>query len=254
MIECDVIRDLMPLYAEGLASEATRRAVETHTVCCPGCRRQLEAMCTPLEPDLTEENKNYIRAIREQNEKNIRQTLKGCAVVLLACLLVWWAYMEINFSGEMIDFTVMEESRILKEEPRLALSEEEKLIGEALLGMESIQALMETGQAQTIPFAEVEPEIRKWVPTNVEFDDIGVFKTGVYYGYRTGDTVVFLSYGDAEDDGILDSIVKTLATAEKPGGTEVKETYELHYNAETGKTEYRKYKTRHAWFGFLNLP
>ena len=89
MIECDVIRDLMPLYAEGLASEATRRVVETHTVCCPGCRRQLEAMCTPLEPDLTEENKNYIRAIREQNEKNIRQTLKGCAVVLLACLLVF---------------------------------------------------------------------------------------------------------------------------------------------------------------------
>ena len=29
MIECDVIRDLMPLYAEGLASEATRRVVET---------------------------------------------------------------------------------------------------------------------------------------------------------------------------------------------------------------------------------
>ena len=63
MIECDVIRDLMPLYAEGLASEATRRVVETHTVCCPGCRSQLEAMCAPLEPDAAEENKNYIQAI-----------------------------------------------------------------------------------------------------------------------------------------------------------------------------------------------
>ena len=254
MIECDVIRDLMPLYAEGLASEATRRVVETHTVCCPGCRRQLEAMCTPLEPDLTEENKNYIRAIREQNEKNIRQTLKGCAVVLLACLLVWWAYMEINFSGEMIDFTVMEESRILKEEPRLALSEEEKLIGEALLGMESIQALMETGEVQTISFAEVEPEIRKWTPINVEFDDIGVFKVCVYYSYRAGDTRESLSFGDSDGDGVAGMIVKTVATAKKPGGNEVDEFYELHYNAETGETEYRKYKTRHMWFSFLDMP
>lgn len=254
MIECDVIQDLMPLYAEGLASEATRRVVETHTVCCPGCRRQLEAMCTPLEPDAAEENKNYIQAIRAQNTRNIRRTLTGCVAVLLACLLVWWAYMEINFSGEMIDFTVMEESKILKEEPRLALSKEEKLIGETLLGMERIQTLMETGEVQTIPFAEVEPEIRKWTPINVEFDDILVFKTGVCYGYRTGDTIVFLTFGDAEDDGILDSIVKTMATAEKTGGNEVKETYELHYNAETGEIEYRKYKSRHMWFSFLDMP
>ena len=252
MIECDVIRDLMPLYVEGLASEATRRVVETHTVCCPGCRSQLEAMCAPLEPDAAEENKNYIQAIRAQNTRNIRRTLTGCAAVLLACLLVWWAYMEINFSGEMIDFTVMEESKILKEEPRLALSEEEILIGETLLGMERIQALMETGEVQTIPFAEVEPQIRKWIPVNVEFDDILVFKTGVYYGYRTGDTVVFLDFGDTDGDGNAERVLKTMATAKKAGGNEVDETYELHYNAETGETEYRKYESRHMWFSFLD--
>lgn len=251
MIECDVIRDLMPLYAEGLASEASRNLVETHAVCCPGCRRALEAMTAPLEPDATEENRNYIQAIREQNRRNIRRSLTGCAAVLLVCLVVWWAFMEINFSGKKIEFTVMEESRILKEEPRLALSEEETRIGETLLGMESIRVLMETGETEVVPFAEVEAAIRKWIPVNVEFDDLLVYPTGVCYSYRTGDTMVILSFGDGDEDGAADKIIKTMATAEKPGGTEVKDTYELHYDGETGETEYRKYTTRHAWFSFL---
>lgn len=35
---CDVIRDLLPLYLDGVCSEESRRAVETHLAECPDCR------------------------------------------------------------------------------------------------------------------------------------------------------------------------------------------------------------------------
>ena len=41
-LECDVIRDLLPLYAEKLASPASSALVEQHLAACPACRAQLE--------------------------------------------------------------------------------------------------------------------------------------------------------------------------------------------------------------------
>ena len=37
-LECDVIRDLLPLYAEKLASPASSALVEQHLAACPACR------------------------------------------------------------------------------------------------------------------------------------------------------------------------------------------------------------------------
>ncbi len=33
-LSCNIIRDLLPLYVEGLASEDTRKAVEEHIAAC----------------------------------------------------------------------------------------------------------------------------------------------------------------------------------------------------------------------------
>ena len=43
-LECDVIRDLLPLYAEKLASPASSALVEQHLAACPACRAELERM------------------------------------------------------------------------------------------------------------------------------------------------------------------------------------------------------------------
>ena len=43
-MECEVIRDLLPLYAEKIASPATNALVEQHLAECPDCRAQLEQM------------------------------------------------------------------------------------------------------------------------------------------------------------------------------------------------------------------
>lgn len=43
-LDCAVITDLLPLYQEGLASEASRRLVEAHLPHCPSCRAELETL------------------------------------------------------------------------------------------------------------------------------------------------------------------------------------------------------------------
>ena len=42
---CDIIRDLLPLYAEHITSEATNALVEEHLAECEACRAELEQMC-----------------------------------------------------------------------------------------------------------------------------------------------------------------------------------------------------------------
>ena len=46
-LPCEVIRDLLPLYADAAVSPASCRLVEEHLAGCPGCRRELEQLRRP---------------------------------------------------------------------------------------------------------------------------------------------------------------------------------------------------------------
>lgn len=48
-ISCDVIRDILPLYAENMASQATRDLVDSHLCDCESCCAELNALCHPEE-------------------------------------------------------------------------------------------------------------------------------------------------------------------------------------------------------------
>ncbi len=50
-LECDVIRDLLPLYAENIASDGSRKLVEEHFAECSDCRNAYEEMTAP-PPDV----------------------------------------------------------------------------------------------------------------------------------------------------------------------------------------------------------
>jgi len=56
-ISCDIIRDLLPLYAEDLVSEDSRKLVDDHLCGCDGCTRQLgilkKAAAIPIEVETT---------------------------------------------------------------------------------------------------------------------------------------------------------------------------------------------------------
>ncbi|MCR4639552.1 zf-HC2 domain-containing protein [Ruminococcus sp.] len=42
---CDMIKDLLPLYADDVCSEESRKAVEEHIKNCPECKAELEKLC-----------------------------------------------------------------------------------------------------------------------------------------------------------------------------------------------------------------
>ena len=43
---CDMIRDLLPLYQDGVCSEESKRQVDAHLQDCPACREELRLLQT----------------------------------------------------------------------------------------------------------------------------------------------------------------------------------------------------------------
>lgn len=96
-IQCEIIRDLIPLYAEGLCSEASRELIEAHVAACGECRKLYEAFPTEPEPVITVPEEGT--ALRKVNRK-LRQSrfTKAMAVVFAGVLaafaalnIVWYA-------------------------------------------------------------------------------------------------------------------------------------------------------------------
>lgn len=48
-MKCEVIQDLLALYADDFCSDESKRVVEEHLRSCPGCRKALEEMKAPLD-------------------------------------------------------------------------------------------------------------------------------------------------------------------------------------------------------------
>lgn len=73
--ECDVIRDLLPLYEDNACSERSRDMVEQHLQECPDCRSLADMlMKTEIEDTLYNEKESVI-------QYGIRQFRRRCAIV-----------------------------------------------------------------------------------------------------------------------------------------------------------------------------
>ena len=77
--DCDVIRDLLPLYADGVCSEGSRRMVEEHLRECPDCRRLAGRMEeTGIENELKNERESVLAYGKREFRR--RSALVGSAV------------------------------------------------------------------------------------------------------------------------------------------------------------------------------
>lgn len=81
-IDCEVIRDLMPLYVDGTASEKSRAMVEEHVAACGPCREMLEEMRQEVPVKLPEQQAN-----RLVKKLRWRRWLRMLALVLLGIVL-----------------------------------------------------------------------------------------------------------------------------------------------------------------------
>lgn len=71
--ECDLIKDILPLYADEVCSEASRRAVEGHLAECAQCRRDYEQITMPdqidIVPEISTDEKSQIEALKKVKKK-----------------------------------------------------------------------------------------------------------------------------------------------------------------------------------------
>lgn len=80
-LECGVVRDLLPLYAEGMAGDESKRLIEEHLASCPECGLALQKMKEEAPPLPMEQAPlgALWRAIRQR---------RGLAVRLAVCLVL----------------------------------------------------------------------------------------------------------------------------------------------------------------------
>ena len=92
-IKCEVIRDLLPLYHDGVCSEESKMLVEEHLASCEGCREELIGMDTEVPKLSVDSETETLRAVENAwgkvKKRSYRKGLKvGLAILLCAALCV----------------------------------------------------------------------------------------------------------------------------------------------------------------------
>lgn len=92
-IDCDVIRDLLPLYADDACSEKSREMVREHLAACPECSDLLKKIWeTEIENDLMQEKTSVIQYGEKRFKRRsaaVGSVISGLFMIpILVCLLV----------------------------------------------------------------------------------------------------------------------------------------------------------------------
>ncbi len=93
-LACEVVRDLLPSYIDGLTSPETSALIEAHLKNCEGCRT-IHGEMTGREPPKAEAPEvDYLKKVRSSGQRLRRMVvMAGCAVILLAvaAVMILWA-------------------------------------------------------------------------------------------------------------------------------------------------------------------
>lgn len=87
MMQCEIIRDLLPLYAEGLTGDVANREIEAHLAGCGACAKALEQLRVPVEQP--EPQAEAWKAAVQKEKKSRRRRLAliaGLALMLGAAI------------------------------------------------------------------------------------------------------------------------------------------------------------------------
>ena len=82
MKDCEIVKDLLPLVAEDMASEESKTFVNAHIETCEDCRKAYEALKTPVQTD----DAAPLKAVRK-NVKKRGWLIAGLIACLVAALL-----------------------------------------------------------------------------------------------------------------------------------------------------------------------
>ncbi len=100
-MNCDIIKDLLPLYCDEVCSDETVRAVEEHLAACPACHALLDemrrepAVPEPIQAQARQEAK-VLRGIKRKFSLRRRLSVLAVALAALAALAVLTAASDVE--------------------------------------------------------------------------------------------------------------------------------------------------------------
>ncbi|MDR1464219.1 MAG: zf-HC2 domain-containing protein [Oscillospiraceae bacterium] len=86
-ISCQVCRDLLPLYADGITSTESAALVESHTAACDSCRTELGRLRLPA-PLSEDTPKRTIKQVKKRIHRKRRLAVTGAVAGTAALLLL----------------------------------------------------------------------------------------------------------------------------------------------------------------------
>ncbi len=94
-LPCDIVRDLMPTYADELTSETTNQAIREHLETCADCKAQYQRMTGHIDvPEVKPEEQKEIDFLKKTRKRFIRNVL---GVVFVAALILVGGYFVKNY-------------------------------------------------------------------------------------------------------------------------------------------------------------
>lgn len=91
-LSCEIIRDLLPLYHDGVCSNDSKALVEEHLMYCANCRTELIAMDHTFPMNMMEQNLKEAAAVKRLSKawkaEQLKSLLKG-ALLTLSTVIVF---------------------------------------------------------------------------------------------------------------------------------------------------------------------
>lgn len=122
MNQCNVIRDLLPLYLDEVCSMDSRKLVEEHLEHCKDCRREFEEMKVELhigrveeadEREIEAEEERLLlegkKALEDKVRKDYQLSLGILDIVLNFGIFVWCVYASATFGYEAVTQNLLPE-------------------------------------------------------------------------------------------------------------------------------------------------
>jgi|GEM_PF-728435 len=106
-ISCEIIKDLLPLYQDGVCSDESKKVIEEHIKICENCKAEIESMNGALPSLDIEKNLNEADAVKKISKKwrrgMLKSGLKGIgATLLLVFVICLYLFIAIGFKNSQL--------------------------------------------------------------------------------------------------------------------------------------------------------
>lgn len=88
-LDCSIVKDLLPLYIDGMLSDESKKSVENHIKTCSSCKEVYENMSAPINTEKPPELNNFKKYLNKTKLMYLLHGLIGLGfIAIIVCLIV----------------------------------------------------------------------------------------------------------------------------------------------------------------------